>query len=280
MSKQAFHLRHSIRIIIAMGWADFLLKYRGSVLGYCWSFLSPLGKFLVIYYVFGPFVSPDIQHYALYLFLGLIIWEHFIVTTTACMNMLEDKAAIIQKIVFPRILLIFMVGWTNLLVFLTHLFIFMIFAWWASIPMTYGLLYLPIIALNMTLVSLGVGMLLSSWCLKYRDIGHLWAIAVQLLFWLTPITYKLHAEPTIWKSIVHVFSRPLPHNFPAYLDLFVRYQPESIIMNDARRILLYPQTLGVPSVAHTLAVVSVCFVCFAVGAWVYQRRSPYFPEEY
>ncbi len=256
------------------------MKYRGSVLGYLWSFLSPLGKFLVVYYVFGPIVSAEIPFYALYLFLGLIIWEHFTVTTMACMNMLEDKAMIIQKIVFPRILLIFMVGWTNLLVFFTHLFIFLLFAWWAKVPLTWALLYLPMIILQMTLIALGIGMLLTSWSLKYRDIGHLWGIAVQLLFWLTPITYKYRLDGTVWRSFVGLFSRPLPQTLPAYADIFVNFQPMSILMNDARRVLLYSDVSGAPSFTHAAVSLLMCSGIFALGVWAYQRRSPYFPEEY
>src|SRR3990167_9362705 len=106
-----YTLRQMLRIVWIVGWSDFFLKYRGSVLGYVWSLLAPLAKFLVIYYVFRPFVRDTIPYYSLYLFLGIIVWEHFTVTTTHCMSVLHEKAAFVQKLPFPRILLIFIVGW-------------------------------------------------------------------------------------------------------------------------------------------------------------------------
>ena len=64
-----FTWKHALKVVLVMGWSDFVLKYRGSFLGYLWSLAGPLVKFLVILYVFGPFVSPEIPEYPLYLFL-------------------------------------------------------------------------------------------------------------------------------------------------------------------------------------------------------------------
>lgn len=280
MHSRRFTLRQSLHVIAAIGWADFLLKYRGSVLGYFWSLLGPLAKFLVILYVFGPLVSPGIPLYPIYLFLGIILWEHFVNTSTGCMTMLEEKAPIIQKIVFPRSLLILMVGWTNLLVFLTHLFVFLIFAWVFAVPFTRALLYVPLLLIQMTLIALGIGMLLSSWCLKYRDIGHLWTIAVQILFWLTPITYRYGLDQPLARAFLGLFQRPLPHTPSGVIDIFVQFQPISILLHDAHRVLLYPSTLGVPSVTHAVVFTLICTAIFALGTYVFQKRSPYFPQEY
>src|SRR3989338_11677150 len=105
-----FTWRHSLKVIFVMGWSDFVLKSRGSFFGYLWSLMGPLVKFLVILYVFGPYVSPEIPAYPLYLFLGVILWEHFVTTKAACIHALTEKAGIIQKLQFPRILLMLSAG--------------------------------------------------------------------------------------------------------------------------------------------------------------------------
>lgn len=273
-------MAQSLRVIIAVGWSDFLLKYRGSVLGYFWSLIGPVTKFLVILYAIGPYMQRSIPYYGFYLFLGIIIWEHFVVTTTACMTMLEEKASIIQKLVFPRILLIFMVGWTNLLVFLTHLCILLGFLWFYGFPWSFGDWYLLLIILQMSLIALGVGMLLCSYCLRYRDIQHLWMIVAQILFWLTPVTYPYQAKEPLGQAFVSLLRHPSIHSFRDFFDIVVHFQPLSIVMNDAHRVLLYSAERGNPSLIHAVGFTLMCVLVFLVGAFFYQKRAPYFVEEY
>lgn len=280
MPSPQFTLRHSLRVIVAVGWSDFLLKYRGSVLGYFWSLISPVAKFLVILYALGPYVQRSIPHYAFYLFLGIIVWEYFVVTTTSCMSMLEEKASIIQKLVFPRLLLILMVGWTNLLVFLTHLFIFLSFVWFFDLGWSWVQWYVLLLLLQMSLIALGVGMILSAYCLRYRDIHHLWAIATQIFFWLTPITYAYNADRPVGEAFVLLLQNPGISSLHDFFDVIVQFQPMSLLMNDMHRVLLYPVERGIPSWTHAVGFTAVCVLIFATGAWLYKKRSPYFIEEY
>ncbi len=280
MSDKRFTFRHSLRVIIAVGWSDFLLKYRGSVLGYFWSLIGPVAKFLVIYYAIGPYVQSTIPHYAFYLFLGIIMWEHFVVTTTACMTMLEEKSSIIQKLLFPRILLVFMVGWTNFLVFLTHLGIFLVFLWLFGFAWSWSQLYLLLLLVQMSLISLGVGMLLCAYSLRYRDLHHIWAIVTQIFFWLTPITYAYKNDQPVGAAFVTLLQNPSVTSLRDFFDIIVRFQPVSVLMNDMHRVLLYPIERGIPSFTHALAFTGVCLLIFFFGARLYQKRAPYFIEEY
>jgi ABC-type polysaccharide/polyol phosphate export permease len=277
MSERRFTLGHSLRVVFAMGWSDFLLKYRGSVLGYLWSLIGPLAKFLVILYVFGPYISPSQPQYPLYLFLGIIIWEHFVLTTNSCMSMLYDKESIIQKLLFPRLLLIFMVGWTNAIIFATHLLIFECFLYFFHVPFGWNQLYAGIILVQMSLVAMGIGMMLSAYSLRYKDIHHLWSIATQILFWLTPITYPYHAESPLSSAFMNLLRHPNVTSLTRFFDLFVQFQPMSIVIHDAHRGLLYA---AVPSVTHVVVFTLICVGIFVFGARIFLRRCPYFIQEY
>jgi ABC-type polysaccharide/polyol phosphate export permease len=280
MATHRFTFSQSLQVVLAIGWADFVLKYRGSILGYFWSLIGPLVRFLVILLIFGPYVSSSIPLYPLYLFLGIIIWEHFTVTTNGCMGMLFEKEGIVQRHPFPHFLLILAVGWTNLIIFATHLVIFALFAWYFQAHFTLNALLLPLILVQMTFIALGVGMVLASYCLKYRDVCHLWGIAIQILFWLTPIMYPYRAQETATKSIVSFFQQPGFHPLRQYLDLFIHFQPISIIINDARRLALYPGSSGVPTLLHLTGLTLICIMFFLLGKWLFDRRSPYFAQEY
>lgn len=263
-----------------MGWADFVLKYRGSILGYLWSFLGPLVYFIVLLYVFSPFVSGIIASYPLYLFIGIIIFEHFQLTTSTCVGMLRDKSSVLQKVSVPKLLLILSVGWTHVIIFLTRFFIFLLFALVLGGAPLMHYLYLPIILLQMTLLSLGFGMMLCAYALKYRDIEHLWGIVLQALFWLCPIAYPSIARGTIFQDF-RTMTQTVSLSHPkTIVDLFIRFQPISLIMDEARRLFLPPGSLAMPSIWHLLGVCIVCGIVFWIGARVFIRRSPYFLEEY
>lgn len=278
MPPRQFTLSHSFAVVTAIGWSDFVLKYRGSLLGYAWSLLGPLVRFVVILHVFGPYVQKSIDNYAFYLFLGIIIWEHFAVTTSACMTMLHDKASIIQRMVFPRIILILAVGWTNLVIFTTHLAIFFAAAIFFGVTMNLSAVYLVLTVMQMTLVALGVGMLLSAYSLKYRDVPHMWSIATQILFWLTPIMYPY---TLIGGSLTHAARVMIgQESGNSLLSLFIQIQPLSIIIHDARRAVLYDAIAGSPTVGHIIAMTLVCITIFLSGLAVFQRRQHNFPQEY
>ncbi len=280
MSGRRFSAGHMARIVWTLGWADFALKYRGSFLGYFWSLAGPLMRFLVIYHVFRPFVAESIPYYHLYLLLGLIVWEHFSLTTNACMSMLIEKSGVIQRVTIPRILLILAVGWEHLIIFFTHLLVFLAIAWFFDVSWSLSNLYTLLIFFQMTLLGLGIGMVLSASSLRFRDLKHIWEVMTQVLFWLTPIMYEYRLEEPLSSSFVKQLASAFPSSFFSWFDLFIRYQPLSIVMYDARRALLYPDLIGIPSFLHAAILTLVCLAFFLAGAFVFQRRSGYFLQEY
>lgn len=274
-----FTWKHSLRVVLAMGFSDFILKYRGSFLGFLWSFIIPLVKFIVIFHVFSPFIN-GIPSYHLYLFLGIILWEHFSLITSGCMSMLHEKASIIQKVVFPRILLILSVGWTHTLILLSYFIIFLCIALIMGTAPTWGFLYIPLLFLQATLLGLSIGMILSSYALKYRDLQHLWGVILQVFFWLTPIIYPYKPQAPLAEDFANLFSGSLHVSFWSFFDIFIRFQPLSILLHDARRSILYPDTLGIPTLFHAVGFSIVCLLFFAGAVVVFQRRSRYFVQEY
>ncbi len=266
-------------MVLAIGWADFRMKYRGSTLGILWSLLYPLVKYVVILHIFRRIVT-DVPLYPLYLFLGILLWEHFAMTSTACISMLQEKAALIQKVRFPRLLLILSVGWTHILILSGYLLIF-----FAALSLTdagpdAGALYLPIIITEATLLALAAGMVLSAFSLKFRDIPYLWGVALQVLFWLTPILYAFRPSRPLAQDFVQTIAGNIGLSLWSMLDIFIRFQPLSILLHDARRALLYAATEGIPTPLHTLAFLLLCAGLFLFAAVVFQRRSRYFLEEY
>jgi ABC-type polysaccharide/polyol phosphate export permease len=263
-----FTFIQSLRVVLALGTSDFVLKYRGSILGYLWSFAGPLLKFLVMFHVLRPYMVSQIPHYALYLFLGLILWEFFVLLTSGCVSMPMNKADIIRRIRIPRVLLVLAVGWTSILVFFTHFSVFLIFYIALGMFPGIGAIYFGLVFLQLTFFAIGIGMFLASYALKYQDITHLWSVILQIFFWLTPVAY-VHLPEAFGFSDIR-----------GAVNVFIQSHPVSIILFDARNTLLYFGSEGFPSLTHIVFMTAICLLVFIAGFRVFQYRSRFFIQEY
>ncbi|MBI3336587.1 ABC transporter permease [Candidatus Peregrinibacteria bacterium] len=249
------------RIALSMGWSDFSLQYRSTALGMVWVFLKPALKFVVLYEVFNTLLGTNIRQYPLYLFSGIIFWEHFSVTTSQCVGILLQKQRLIQRIPFPRIVLMWSVGWTSFIVLGIHMAILLLATLILGSGISPRILFVSAAMLQMTALALGVGMILAAYSLRYRDIGHAWQIALQLLFWLTPVFYR-------------------PRLLESRIDDLIRYQPLSILLREVRTLLVYTDR-SLDDSLWTIVLVSVfTAVVLACGIGLYQYRSRYFLHEY
>ena len=279
MSAVRFTGRHMVRIVWDLGWAEFRLKYRGSVLGYFWSLAVPMAKFIIFLYVFTVLFPVDVPLYPLYLFLGIILWEYFANITTACIGVPLIYEHLIQKVAFPRFLLLLMVGWVQTLIFFTHCIIFFFMSITMGASFTMAATYFPLVVLQVLLFALGIGAYLASYTLRYRDFPHLWNIVLQILFWLTPITYvRAFRAPTTVELFQHL-ADPLSFLGWGLFSFFVRFQPLSLMLFDSRRVL-FLEGGGIPSLFHSVALTGGSAMVFGIGMLIFWRRSRFFLQEY
>ncbi|MCF7859832.1 MAG: ABC transporter permease [Candidatus Cloacimonetes bacterium] len=244
-------------LIKQLALSDFKLRYSNSVLGYLWSLLNPLMLFLVLYFVFSILMRFDVPHYQLYLLLGIVIWNFFAEGTSAAMSALLGKSSLIQKIYFPRIIIIIASNITSIITFFLNLLVFSGFLIFSGVGFnwTYMLFFLYLIQLM--LITLGFSMFLSALYVKFKDVQHIWGILTQIWFWLTPIIYPISMVPE------------------KYLWLF-SLNPMARIIQDFRSALVYHT---IPSLQHHLISLGFCIVIFSVGYFFFKWREPRFAED-
>lgn len=244
---------------------DFKLKYQGSVAGYLWSLAKPLMVFGVLYMVFNVFVKigASIPYYPLYLLLGVILWGYFAEATTVGMGSVVGKGDMIRKVYFPRIVLIISSSISAIITLFLNLlivFVFMIFARLIPNPVQIVLFFVLIIELYV--LTLGLSLILSSLFVKYRDIGHIWEVLVQVLFYATPIIYPLAVVPMRFQKIILL-------------------SPISQIIQDSRWLLITNQTVTSESVLKFplfLIPYVIPFLLVFVGYNIFQKSSAQFAE--
>lgn len=172
---------------------DFKLRYQGSVLGYAWSLLRPLMIFLILYVVFVYFLKfgSDIEHFPIYLLLGIVLWQFFADMTSQSLGSIVGRGDLIRKIRIPRWMIVFSSSISAVINLALNLVVVAVFLVFNQVDITWGILWLPFIILEIYLFALGISLLLSAAFVKYRDITYVWEVVMQAGFYLTPILYPL-----------------------------------------------------------------------------------------
>lgn len=168
---------------------DFKTKYKRSVLGVLWSFLNPLLTMSVQYIVFSTLFRSDIPNFALYLLTGIVCFNFFSEATSMSLTSIVGNASLITKVYVPKYiypLTRVMSSTVNFLLALIPLLAVMLIT---RTPLRPSLLLLPLGVLCLFTLALGMGLLLASAMVFFRDTQFLWGVVNMLWMYATPIFY-------------------------------------------------------------------------------------------
>lgn len=172
---------------------DFKLRYQGSVLGYAWSLLRPLLVFAILYVVFIRFLQVDygVPHSAVYLLLGIVIWNFFNEMTVLSLGSIVGRGDLIRKIRIPRWIIIFSSSLSAVINLLLNLIVVAVFMVINKVDISVSALLIIPILIEVYVLALGVSLFLSAAFVKYRDVSYIWEVVMQAGFYLTPILYPI-----------------------------------------------------------------------------------------
>lgn len=168
---------------------DFKTKYKRSVLGVVWSLMNPLLTMMVMYIVFSTLFKSNINNFPAYLLTGIVCWNFFSEATNACLTSITGNTALISKVYVPKYMYPLsraVSSCVNLGLSLIPLFIVLLLT---GAPITPRLLLLPFPIICLFGFALGMGLLLASLMVFFRDIQFLWGVISMLWMYLTPIFY-------------------------------------------------------------------------------------------
>ncbi len=175
--------------IMLLARIDFNKRYYESRLGILWAFLNPLFRLLVYYVVFTTIFKNNIENYGLYLFSGLLVWMSFQEATKKGISTMSSKRYLIENIRFDKLDLYFS-GTITILTGLTfNLIMYMVMSILTGIPVTWNILWIIPVFLNLAILMFGISLILSTINIYFRDIDHLWDMILLLWFWINPIFY-------------------------------------------------------------------------------------------
>ena len=243
-------------------------RYKNSLLGFVWSLLNPLAMMLVFTIVFGVlWPNHGVEKYPIFLLCGLLPWNYFNASVIGSSNSVVAQGNLVKKVYFPRevlpiaavlaqlvnFLLALLVLFVALLVFRSH------FSPWLWI--------LPLIILIQTLFAIGMGLILSTLQVFYRDTMMVMEVVMLAWFFLTPIFYSVNQLPaayTIWGMDLDV------------RRVFYILNPMASLIN-IYRDLLYSGYRTDPDFFIRTAITAVAVLVF--GDRFFTRYSDRFGEE-
>lgn len=232
-------------------------KYKGSILGVLWSFLNPLLMVAVYAIVFPYLMRMQMDNYLVFLITGVIPWVYFTnVVTTGC-NCVWLNGGIIKKVYFPREILPISVVLAGLINFLISCVIILLFVIFGGVGLSINLVWLPVIALIQSALSLGMLFILSAINVYVRDVEYLVQFVVNLLFYATPIIYNVSMFPQKFRWVLYL--NPMAHIVDAY------------------RCIFYYKTM--PDMASLGIIGLVSFSMLIIGFNVFKKLEKGFAEE-
>ena len=238
-------------------------RYRGSLLGFFWSFINPLLLLLIYSFVFTtvlPGLHPEeIQPYAVFLFCGLLPWTWFSASLSEAANVLISSGNLIKKVLFPAEVLPIVSVLANMIHFFFGLPILAAFLIYYRIPLRWDeLIWFPVVVAVQLVLTLSLALLLSALTVHFRDIKDILANLLTFWFFSTPIIYPMTMAPGLGKRLLDL--NPFTH-------LAVSYQ----------EILLYDGPFG--HWKWLLAVGAASCALFFVSYFVFDRLRDSFAEE-
>lgn len=246
--------------------SDFKLRYQNSFLGYLWSLLRPLMMFGVLYIVFTKIirVGTDVPYFPAYLLLGLVLWTFFAEATVGGMNAITGRGDLVRKVSIPKYIIVISTNLSALVNFCLNMSVVFIFMLFGSVPIRPTIFLAPLLIAELVVLCLAISFLLSALFVKFRDFSHIWDVALQVLFYSTPILYSF--------AIV-----------PSRLAKLLSLNPLTQIIQDLRALMITPETLTVKEVYGSnlgrAIPIGILLVICVLGSWYFKRNSHKFAEE-
>jgi ABC-type polysaccharide/polyol phosphate export permease len=201
---------------------DLKARYRGSVLGFFWSFVNPLLLLTIYTFVFTRVLKTPrdamTEPYPLFIFCGLLPWTWFSSSLLESSTVLIAGGNLIRKVLFPADVLPVVSVLAALVHFCLGLLIVGAAIGYFGVDVVWvDLLWLPVVIAVQLVLTLGLALFVSAFTVHFRDLRDLLANLLTLWFFATPIIYPMSLVPAEWQPIVRL--NPFTHLAVAYQEI-------------------------------------------------------------
>lgn len=198
---------------------DVKNKYRKSVLGVLWTVLNPLCMMAIMSVVFSNLFKFDIENYGVYILSGQVIFNFYSEATTTAMSAMMDNASLMKKVYIPKYLFVMSRILSSIINVLASHCALMIVMMVMRVELSWTVILFPIPMILLVVFCFGLGLVLATVAVKFRDIMHLYSVFVTGLMYLTPVIYSMSLLPDWLKNIVRL--NPIANYLQIYRDVML-----------------------------------------------------------
>ena len=247
-------LKNYVPLIKELVSRDLKIRYRRSVLGYLWSLLNPLLMMCVMSFVFSTFLKTNIPNFPLYLICGQTLWNFFSESTGNAMHSVIDNGSLIKKVYIPKFIFPMskvLSSFVTMLLSMVAILIVMLVTR-ATLYWTMLLFWVPLVFLFA--FCCGIGLILSALAVYFRDVTHLWGVALMAWMYATAIFYDVSSmEPAV--------------------QAVINCNPMYLYITFFRSLILYGQ---IPEMRVWLICIGCAAVTLVVGLAVFKKLQKNF----
>ncbi len=263
--RELYRYRDLLRNLVV---SEVKTRYKNSVLGFVWSLLNPLAMMLVFTVVFGVlWPNQQVKNFPIFLLCGLLPWNFFSASVVSSINSVLANGNLVKKVYFPREILPIAAVLAQLVNFLLALVV--LFAALLIVRTNFSpwLWTLPLIILIQTCFSLGIGLVLSTLQVFYRDTQLVMEVVMLAWFFLTPVFYTARQLPATYEL--------WGYEIPVQRVLYI-LNPMASLINVYRDLLYNGYRTDIDFFVRTTLT---ALLALAFGYWFFTRYSDRFGEE-
>ncbi len=250
-------------LFLVLAWRDIAVRYKQTALGIVWAIFQPFITMIVFTFIFNRMASigsGDNTPYPVFLYVGLLLWQYYSGTLTNASNSMISNASLIQKVYFPRLIVPATAATTGLIdLAISAIILVGMMIYYGVMPHLVGILIIPLLLVIAVLSALGMGLLLASLNIKYRDVRFALPFFIQIMMYVTPVIYPVK----------------MLDKYPVVKGLMLWLNPISGVITNARAGLL-----GQGAVDFWVLGISLLMsvVYFVVGLYYFRSTERYFAD--
>ncbi|MDR0591046.1 MAG: ABC transporter permease [Candidatus Nomurabacteria bacterium] len=247
----------------------FKLRYQGSALGYLWSLFKPLFMFIILYFVFVHFlrIGGDVPNWPISMLFGIVLWNFFSEVTSTGLSSVVGRSDVIRKINFPKYIIVLSSSVLALINLLLNFIVLAVFMAIGHVSIGWSALLSPLYIFELFLFAMGISFILAPLYVRLRDIGYIWEIVSQALFYGSAVIYPI--SMVVSQNVV--------------LAKLLLLNPITQSVQGARNALIGSSNIVASdltsNIFYTLTPILLVAIIFIIGAWLFKKRSPDFAED-
>lgn len=198
------NFRRLASLTFTLAVTDFKARYYGNFFGYLWTLAKPLMLFGVLYVAFTKIIgnAATTRSVPTLIITGLVLYNYFAETTGQGLTSLISHNSLIRKVPVPLLVIPLAIALRAFLTLSLNLIAVGVFLALGHVPVTWSWLEFPLLLAVLLIYSTAVAALLADLYVPFRDLGSIWEIGLQLMFWGSPIIYTVDRVPQPLRDVI------------------------------------------------------------------------------